>query len=75
MVFDATVKTLIFVISNGYKQDNRVEVTTTRASANLSTLSFSEIAQDDFKKSYKHIFDLSINMQTEQIKQKIVMVR
>lgn len=71
MVFDATVKTLIFVLSNGYQQDNYVKVSTTQASANLSTLSFSEIPQDDFKKSYKHIFDLSINKQTEQIKQKM----
>jgi len=71
MVFDATVKTLIFVLSNGYQQDNYVKVATTQASANLSTLSFSEIPQDDFKKSYKHIFDLSIDKQTEQIKQKM----
>ncbi|MDO9303488.1 MAG: TaqI-like C-terminal specificity domain-containing protein [Anaerolineales bacterium] len=72
MVFDATVKTLIFVLSNGYQRDNYVKVATTQASVNLSTLPFSEIAQDDFKKSYKHIFDLSIDTQTEQIKQKMV---
>ena len=66
------LKTLIFVLSNGYKPHNQIRVTTTLANTDLSKLTFREIEQTAFDKSYKQIFDLSINYQAEQIKQKMI---
>jgi type I restriction-modification system DNA methylase subunit len=70
-VFEATVKTCIFVLSNGCKPNNKIRVANVVANSDLSSVKFREILQDAFIKKYKNNFDLSIDNQTEVIKQKI----
>jgi type I restriction-modification system DNA methylase subunit len=70
-VFDATVKTLIFVLSNGYKPNHKIKVSKAVANSNLAGLDFRGILQDAFNNKYKHNFDLSIDELTEYIKQKM----
>jgi type I restriction-modification system DNA methylase subunit len=70
-VFEATVKTCIFVLSDGCRPNNKIRVANVIANSDLSSVKFREILQDAFIKKYKHNFDLSIDNQTEVIKQKI----
>jgi len=71
-VFDqATVKTTILLLSKGTKQDNVFEVATSDKAVDLEQLIFKKLPQDTFRRTYKLIFDLSIDEIQERIKQTI----
>ena len=71
-VFDqATVKTTILLLSKGTKQDNVFEVATSDKVVDLEQLIFKKLPQDTFRRTYKLIFDLSIDEIQERIKQTI----
>lgn len=72
-VFDrASIKTLIIVLSKGYKPNSQIQVTITSSPSFLTDLKFKKIHQKTFNSTYKMIFDLSINESAERIKQKMV---
>jgi hypothetical protein len=71
-VFDrATVKTTILLLSKEMKRENIFKVATLNKVIDLEQLKFKELHQESFKRTYKFIFDISIDEIQDRIKQKI----
>ncbi len=71
-VFDrATVKTTVLLLSKMMRPDNVFVVATTDKAVDLDQLKFKELHQDAFRRTYKLIFDMSIDEIQDRIKQKI----
>lgn len=71
-VFDsATVKTCIFVFQRDATDHNIIHVATIDDKVDLNNISYNAIPQAEYKTSYKHVFDLSIDSASLTIKKKM----
>ncbi len=70
---NARVKTAILTFNKNKKIEHSARIAITKARQPLSTLNFRLIVQDQFKDTFKSIFDLSLSQELISIKQKIVM--
>jgi hypothetical protein len=68
----AVVKTVLMIFAKGQREEQSVQVASTAPKTELSELPFQPIPQSAFRKTYKHIFDLSINPRFERIKKKML---
>ncbi len=68
----ANVKTAILLFSKVKPRNNTINVETVDAAADLGGVTYRTIAQSAFEKTYKHVFDLSMNDRHEAIKQKML---
>ena len=71
-VFDsATVKTCIFVFQRDATDHNIIHVATIDDKVDLNNIRYNAIPQAEYKTSYKHVFDLSIDSASLAIKKKM----
>jgi type I restriction-modification system DNA methylase subunit len=71
-VFDsATVKTCIFVFQRDATDHNIIHVATIDDKVDLNNIRYNAIPQAEYKTSYKHVFDLSIDSASLTIKKKM----
>ena len=71
-VFDsATVKTCIFVFQKGVAENNILHAATIDDKVDLNNIEYNTIPQAEYNISYKHVFDLSINVASLAIKRKM----
>lgn len=68
---NATVKASIVSMINGDKIGNKINTAITDDANKLLNLPMRHICQDDFKYTFKNVFDLSIDVDTSAIKQNI----
>ena len=71
-VFDsATVKTCIFIFKEGTIEKNIVQSAVINDNASLNNIAYHSICQEAFNKTYKNVFDLSIDESSTMLKNKM----
>ncbi len=68
---DANVKASILIFAKRASSGQIIDAATIEPNSNLKTIRFKSIPQNSFIDSYKNIFDLSLEIEQENIKQKM----
>ena len=68
---DANVKASILIFSKILPSEQIIDAVTIEPNTSLNTIDFKGIPQNSFESSYKNIFDLSLDINQERIKQKM----
>ncbi|MDE2637148.1 MAG: Eco57I restriction-modification methylase domain-containing protein, partial [Chloroflexota bacterium] len=68
---DAAVKTNVLLLSKPFREGNTIQTDVTTAPLDVGRLELRNLPQSLFQSTYKHIFDLSIDKESEEIKAKM----